>query len=56
MSPLSRYNKEFGGKKGSAAKAQKAMSKTYKNPKKADEVFYALVNKKKGARKGKGKK
>jgi hypothetical protein len=45
--PLSKYNKEFGGKKGSAAKAKAAMQKTY-GSKKGTSVFYATMNKHKG--------
>jgi hypothetical protein len=42
--PLSRYNKAFGGKSGSAGKAHAAMVKEY-GAEKADRVFYASVNK-----------
>lgn len=45
--PLSKYNKYFGGEKGSAEKAHAAMKRTYKDPKKAEQVFYALKNKRK---------
>lgn len=45
--PLSKYNKEFGGKKGSAAKAHAAMIKEY-GQKKGEQVFYATKNKHKG--------
>ena len=45
--PLSHYNKEFGGKPGSAAKAHAAMVKEY-GEKKGEEVFYATKNKHKG--------
>jgi hypothetical protein len=44
--PLSKYDKQFGGKKGSAAKAKRAMKKQY-GPKKGEQVFYATVNKRK---------
>ena len=47
--PLSRYNKEFGGKAGSAAKAHSAMTKQY-GEKKGEQVFYATRNKRKGTR------
>jgi hypothetical protein len=42
--PLSRYNRSFGGKKGSAAKAHAAMVEHYCE-KKGNEVFYASANK-----------
>jgi len=42
--PLSKYNKAFGGKKGSAAKAKKAMLKQY-GADKGEQVFYATKNK-----------
>lgn len=44
--PIKKYNKYFGGKKGSAAKAKKAMQKQY-GKKKGESVFYALKNKRK---------
>lgn len=44
--PLSQYDKNFGGKRGSAAKAKRAMQRTY-GPKKGESVFYALKNKRK---------
>lgn len=44
--PLSRYNREFGGKPGSAAKAHSAMVSEY-GPKKGESVFYATKNKRK---------
>lgn len=43
--PLSRYNKAFGGGKGSAEKAHAAMVKEY-GAKKGESIFYATVNKK----------
>lgn len=46
--PISKYNKFFGGKKGSASKAKRAMSKEY-GPKKGEQVFYAKKNKEKSA-------
>lgn len=49
--PLSRYDRYFGGKKGSAAKAKRAMGRTYKG-KKAESVFYATKNKRKAEGKG----
>jgi hypothetical protein len=57
--PTSKYNKEFGGKKGSAAKAKAAMAEEY-GEKKGEQVFYATKNKHKSeneraeARLGKG--
>jgi hypothetical protein len=50
--PLKNYDKDFGGKKGSAAKAHRAMVKTYGKGKKAEEVFYATKNRNKTAIKG----
>ena len=52
--PLSRYNKAFGGSKGSAEKAHAAMTKEY-GAKKGERVFYATVNKKRPGLVGKGK-
>ncbi len=43
--PLSRYNKAFGGGKGSAAKAHSAMVSQY-GAEKGERVFYATINKK----------
>ncbi len=48
--PLSNYNPSFGGAKGSASKAKNAMQKEY-GAKKGEKVFYATVNKRKGAKK-----
>lgn len=45
--PLSKYNKEFGGKPGSAAKAKANMEKEY-GAEKGEQVFYATKNKRKG--------
>ncbi len=45
--PMSKYDKEFGGKKGSAAKAHSAMVEEY-GEKKGEQVFYATKNKRKG--------
>jgi hypothetical protein len=42
--PLSKYNTAFGGKKGSASKAYRAMQKQY-GAKKGERVFYATKNK-----------
>ncbi len=44
--PLSKYNREFGGQKGSAAKAHRSMLRQY-GAKKGEEVFYATKNKRK---------
>jgi hypothetical protein len=44
--PIKKYDKYFGGK-GGAAKAKKAMEKTYPSKEKAEQVFYALKNKRK---------
>ena len=49
--PLSKYNAEFGGKPGSAAKAHAAMMKEY-GAKKGEQVFYATKNKKHSAIEG----
>ena len=49
--PLSRYNAQFGGKKGSASKAYKAMQKQY-GAKKGEQVFYATKNKAKNKQQG----
>ena len=46
--PLSKYNAQFGGKSGSAAKAHAAMVKEY-GAKKGESVFHALKNKRKKA-------
>lgn len=43
--PLKVYDKYFGGKPGAASEAHAAMVKTY-GTKKADSIFYALVNRK----------
>lgn len=44
--PLSRYNAQFGGKAGSAAKAHAAMVKEY-GAAKGEQVFYATKNSRK---------
>lgn len=44
--PISKYNREFGGKPGAAGKALSAMRETY-GEKKGTSVFYAVKNKKK---------
>ncbi len=44
--PLSKYNRFFGGQKGSAAKAKSAMEKTY-DQEKGERIFYATKNKRK---------
>jgi hypothetical protein len=48
--PLSRYNKAFGGKPGSASKAHASMVGQY-GPVKGERVFYATMNKRKGQKK-----
>lgn len=53
--PDKNYNKYFGGKKGSASKAKKAMRKQY-GKKKGESIFYAKVNKIKGSKKKRKKK
>ncbi len=45
--PLSKYDKDFGGK-GGATKAHSAMVKEY-GEKKGESVFYALKNKREHA-------
>lgn len=45
--PLSKYDKQFGGKKGSAAKAKAAMADEY-GEEKGERVFYATKNKRAG--------
>lgn len=45
--PLSTYDRQFGGKPGSAGKAHAAMVKQY-GAKKGASVFHALKNKRKG--------
>lgn len=44
--PISKYDPEFGGKKGSAQKAKSAMEQEY-GSKKGEQVFYATKNKRK---------
>ncbi|MCP4899753.1 MAG: hypothetical protein GY906_22535 [bacterium] len=44
--PISKYNRYFGGEKGSAAKAKRGMANTYGE--RGEEVFYRTINKKKG--------
>ncbi len=44
--PLSKYNAQFGGKPGAAAKAHAAMAQEY-GAKKGESVFYATMNKRK---------
>jgi 8-oxo-dGTP diphosphatase len=46
FAPLSEYDKYFGGESGAAAKAKAAMIKKY-GEEKGEQVFYALVNKRK---------
>jgi hypothetical protein len=47
--PLYKYDKQFGGKPGSAAKAKAAMTQEY-GEKKGTSVFYATKNKRKNVR------
>ena len=42
--PIARYDKEFGGKKGAAAKAKASMVHQY-GDEKGEQVFYATKNK-----------
>ena len=44
--PIAKYDKFFGGKKGAAGKAKRAMADQY-GPEKGEQVFYATKNKKK---------
>ena len=44
--PIAKYDKYFGGKKGSAQKAKSAMEKQYGEDK-GESVFYAKKNKNK---------
>ena len=50
--PLSKYNKEFGGKPGAAQDAHDAMIKEY-GKKKGEQVFYATKNARKSGQKTK---
>jgi hypothetical protein len=45
--PLARYDKYFGGK-GGARKALAAMRESYGSEEKAERVFYATLQKKRG--------
>jgi hypothetical protein len=47
--PIKRYNKSFGGKRGSATKALQAMKAQY-GEKKGTAIFYATANKRKPKR------
>lgn len=44
--PLSKYNPQFGGKRGSAAKAHAAMKEQY-GSKRGEAIFHMLKNKRK---------
>lgn len=44
--PISKYNRYFGGKKGSAAETLAAMIRRY-GEKKGRSIFYATVNQRK---------
>lgn len=46
--PIAKYDKNFGGKPGSAQKAHDAMAKEY-GAKEGESVFYAKKNKNKAA-------
>ncbi len=52
--PMSNYDRLFGGKSGSAAKARNAMRKKY-GPDEGDRVFYATVNRRRKQRKESGR-
>jgi len=52
--PLSKYNRYFGGKSGSASKAHAAMAKEY-GAEKGERVFYATKNKRKSQGKGRSR-
>lgn len=41
--PIGKYDKYFGGEKGSAQKAKSSMESSY-GPDKGEEVFYATKN------------
>lgn len=47
--PIAKYDRFFGGKKGGAAEAMRAMVKQY-GPTKGRQIFYATMNKKKKGR------
>lgn len=47
--PVSKYDKYYGSKKGSASKALNAMREQY-GDKKGTSVFYALANKRRANR------
>lgn len=51
--PLSAYDRFYGGKRGSAAKALRGMQDTYGTAK-GKRVFYALMNDRRRAGKGDG--
>ena len=53
MSPVSNYNRAFGGKPGSARKAKSSMEEQY-GKERGERIFYATVAKKRpGLLKGK---
>ena len=52
--PISKYDKFYGSKKGSATKALDQMRERY-GPEKGTRVFYALANKKRSEGKVKSK-
>jgi len=51
--PLEQYDRYFGGKKGAAEKAAKALRKEY-GATKAQQMFYAIVNKRRRQQHGSG--
>lgn len=51
--PVSDYDRWHGGKPGSAAKARRALKKTY-GAEKGERVFWALTNDRRKAGKGEG--
>ncbi len=51
--PLDKYNAQFGGKPGAAAKAKSAMMDSY-GADKGESVFYATKNKRKSQGNGNG--
>lgn len=46
--PISKYDRYFGGKRGSAAKAKASIEQHYGDP----GVFYAMVNKQRASHRG----
>lgn len=52
--PIEKYDRYFGGKRGSASKALEAMQRQY-GDKRGESVFYALVNKRRYLRRNERK-